>query len=182
MGELREHSHVLPVMATFSCHPPALDWARDKAAETWGDIALESPLLSFDETDYYESTMGAELRIRLLAFARLMSPVELVERKLQTNLWESAYAQQGAHSQPRPLNLDPGYVTPAKLVLASTKDHSHRLYLDRGIFAEVTLHYSSGCWNPRRWTYPNYRRADYHEFLTECRGELRRLQRKAEDS
>jgi hypothetical protein len=75
--------------------------------------------------------------------------------------------------EPRPLNLDPGYLTPAKLVLASTKDHAHRIYLSRGIYAEVTLFYKDRHWQPREWTFPDYRRADYQEFFSQCRAYLR---------
>ena len=67
------------------------------------------------------------------------------------------------------MNIDPGYLTQAKLVLASTKDHAHRIYLDRGIFAEVTLFYKDRHWQHRDWTFPDYRRADYHAFFDECR-------------
>jgi hypothetical protein len=65
--------------------------------------------------------------------------------------------------------LDPGYLAPGKFVLASTKDHAHRLYLGQGIYGEVTLVFQGGKWLPQEWTYPNYRRGDYHDFLTRCR-------------
>jgi hypothetical protein len=72
------------------------------------------------------------------------------------------------------LNLDPGYLTPAKLVLASTKDHAHRLYLARGIYAEVTLYFKGRRWQYRDWTFPDYRRDDYQQFFSACRELLRR--------
>ena len=98
----------------------------------------------------------------------------LPEWKLASNQWEIDYQQLGRHPEPRPLNLDPGYLTEAKLVLATTKDRDHRLYLSRGIFAEVTLHFHRGTWEARPWTYPDYQRADYHEFFLRCREYLRR--------
>jgi hypothetical protein len=103
----------------------------------------------------------------------------LVELKLATNDWEAEYAGRKEHSEPRPLNLDPGYLTPAKLVLASTKDHAHRIYLSRGIHAEVTLSYKDRRWQHRDWTFADYRRADYQQFFTECREYLRRRERGA---
>ena len=74
----------------------------------------------------------------------------------------------------RPLNLDPGYLTEAKLVLASTKDHAHRIYLSQGIYAEVTLSYRRGRWRHHDWTYPDYQRGDYQAFFDQCRDYFRR--------
>ena len=67
------------------------------------------------------------------------------------------------------MNFDPGYITAAKLVLASTKDHAHRIYLQRGIYAEVTLAFRHRQWQPLDWTYPDYRREDYQQFFSQCR-------------
>jgi uncharacterized protein DUF4416 len=177
MGDITAPESVLLVLAAFSRHPAALDWARAKADEKFGPVALASPRFSFVETDYYESTMGAGIQKCFWAFERLIDPAALVEIKRATNEWEAEYAKSAAHDEPRPLNLDPGYITAAKLVLASTKDHAHRLYLSDGIFAEVTLFYKDRAWQHRDWTFPDYRRADYQQFFSECRDELRRRQR-----
>jgi hypothetical protein len=113
--------------------------------------------------------MGPDLVKQFWAFERSMDPADVVNAKLATNAWEAEYAALARHAEPRPLNLDPGYLTQAKLVLASTKDHAHRIYLNRGIYAEVTLHYQHRAWRHHDWTFPDYRRADYQEFFTRCR-------------
>ncbi len=177
MGQVTLHSPVLLVLAAFSRYEEALDWARARAQQSWGPVALESPRFSFIETDYYEAQMGPQLLKTFWAFEHLADPAELVRWKLETNRWEAAYTEAGGHAEPRPLNLDPGYLTMAKLVLASTKDHAHRIYLANGIYAEVTLHYSAGSWQHREWTFPDYRRVDYQAFFTECREYLRLRQR-----
>ena len=159
-------------MAVTSRHHRALDWAMRRAEAAWGPLGPVSPIFDFTETDYYFATMGDGLKKQFLALASPFDPAELAEIKLATNAWEAEYTQEAAHPEPRPLNLDPGYLTPAKLVLASTKDHSHRIYLSRGIYAEVTLHYQAGAWQPREWTYPDYRRADFHEYFIQLRREL----------
>jgi hypothetical protein len=175
MGEVREHYPVLLLLAAFSRHEEALRWARRMSEQSWGDVALASEVLPFDDTDYYRRTMGTGLKKVLFAYERLISPAELVEMKLMTNRWEIEYRDGFADPEPRPLNLDPGYLTEAKLVLATTKDRDHRIYLDRGIFAEVTLYYQRGRgWQSREWTYPDYRSKAYHAFLTRCRSYLRR--------
>jgi hypothetical protein len=173
MGEMNVHKPVLLIVASFSRHEAALDWARDTCVAAWGPVALESDRFDFTETGFYERSMGAGLKKMFLAFERLVDPAALPELKLQTNDWECDCQQLGHWPEARPLNLDPGYVTEAKLVLASTKDRDHRLYLGRGIYGEVTLHFHRGAWCKREWTYPDYQRDDYHQFLTRCREYLR---------
>jgi hypothetical protein len=159
----------MPVVAAFSRYPAALVWAAQRLVARYGTIALASPPFDFRDTAYYEATMGAGLHKQFLAFDQLRDPASLVEMKLETNALEAEYAGLGEHAEPRPLNLDPGYLTLAKLVLASTKDHAHRIYLGEGIYAEVTLHYKHGAWQTAEWTFPDYRRAEYHRFFLRCR-------------
>jgi len=174
MGQIRPHYPVVLFLAAFSRHESALDWARQQAGCHWGPLVFASDVFVFDHTGYYESTMGGGLKKVLFAFENLVDPAMLIEFKHQTNDWEEQYRQQHGGAEARPLNLDPGYVTEAKLVLATTKDRNHRLYLGRGIYAEVTLHYQRDRgWQSRDWTYPDYRSAACHEFLTRCRSYLR---------
>ena len=173
VGSVDDHTPVVLVMAACSRHATALEWVAGRAAAEWGPVALASSPFSFVETDYYTATMGTGLQKLFFAFERLIDPGLLPSLKHQSNAWESEYARTTSHPEPRPLNLDPGYLTNAKLVLASTKDHSHRIYLAEGIYAEVTLHYKARRWQARDWTYPDYRRADYHEFFDQCRNFLR---------
>lgn len=169
MGQIFVPAPVVLIIAASSRHDAALEWARNRGAESFGPIALSSEPFDFTETDYYTATMGAGLKKQFLAFERLIDSVALAGIKRQTNDWEADYVALGRHAERRPLNLDPGYLTPAKLVLASTKDHAHRLYLRDGIFAEVTLTFRQRKWQPLEWTYPDYRRDDYQIFLTACR-------------
>jgi len=177
MGEPTSHCRALLLLAAFSRHDRALEWARRRAIESWGPIDSQSPTFQFSQTDYYRATMGLGLRKTFYTFARPFDPAELVDIKLQTNGWERQYADLGRHEETRPLNLDPGYLTSGKLVLASTKDHAHRIYLSRGIYAEVTLFYKHGRWQPREWTFADYRREDYADFFSVCRERLRARER-----
>src|SRR5687768_1052837 len=177
MGAIVPHRPVLLITAAFSRYPQALEWGRATTELAWGPIALASETFDHNETRYYERSMGPGLKKVFLAFERLVDPGRLVDFKLQSNAWEEEYRQTANHPEERPLNLDPGYLTEAKLVLASTKDRDHRLYLAQGIFAEVTLHFARGVWQTRPWTYPDYQRADYHAFFTACRDYLRQRYR-----
>ena len=169
MGDIHAPVPVLLLVAVVSRYQAALDWAREKLSGQFGPIALTSEAFAFTETEYYAPTMGADLKKQFLVFEQLVDPGALADIKRQTNAWEAEYAALGRHQEARPLNLDPGYVTAAKLVLASTKDHAHRIYLRDGIYAEVTLAYRHRQWQPLDWTYPDYRRADFHAFFSRCR-------------
>ena len=177
MGEPTPHAPARRIVAAFSRYAAALEWARGEATAVWGPISLASDLFHFRETDYYHATMGDDLLKVFWVFERPMDLAELVADKLLSGTLEAAYAKLQRHPEPRPLNLDPGYLTSAKLVLASTKDHAHRIYLSRGIYAEVTLHYQQRSWRRHEWTFPDYRRADYQEFFTHARDQLRRQER-----
>lgn len=173
MGEIKPHPNVLLILAACSRYDGGFQWTRETLEEAWGPVALESVEFSFDQTDYYLASMGADLRKKFFVLDQLRDPSELVAIKHQTNHWEQSYQKEQTHPESRPLNLDPGYLTEAKLVLATTKDRDHRIYLDQGIYAETTLFYSQGSWQPRPWTYPDYQSPGYHEFFSQCRELLR---------
>ena len=169
MGEARAPDKVLRILAAFSQDEEALEWALQRAEAEWGKTALRSHIFHFVETDYYTSSMGSPLSKTFWAFEHPADAAELAHWKKQTNAWELDFARSHAGDVVRPLNLDPGYLTLGKLVLASTKDHAHRIYLQAGIYAEVTLGYRNHCWNHWEWTYPDYRRQDVRAFFDACR-------------
>ncbi|MEA3227041.1 MAG: DUF4416 family protein [Planctomycetota bacterium] len=85
---------------------------------------------------------------------------------------EQKLAKTLAIPLPRPVNLDPGIIEPAKLVLATTKDYSHRIYIGKKIYAEVTLVYDKGRWRPLDHTYPDYKQQCYFDFFDRVRTRL----------
>ncbi len=174
MGAIHPPQPVLRLVAVVSRHDTALDWAVERIGQTWGSETLKSSAFEFDDTNYYEAEMGIGLKKQFVASAALVDPAELVAWKHATNQWEAEFAATGDCLEPRPLNLDPGYIAEAKLVLASTKNHSHRIYQSRGIYAEITLGYRRAAgWLAMPWTYPDYKRTDFQEFFTQCRDHLR---------
>jgi hypothetical protein len=133
--------------------------------EQLGPIDTQSQLLEFDYTNYYEPEMGSGLKRKLLGFGRLASPEALVDLKLFTNRVEQTFAVNGK----RTVNIDPGYLMAARVVLASTKNFAHRLYLGKGIYGEVTLLYQKKDFQTLPWTYPDYRSEAYRQFFRELR-------------
>ena len=170
------------IVGLLSGDPDLLRRARQLLVREHGEVDLESELWPFDQTDYYEAEMGRDLRRQFLCFEGLVPPRSIAETKLQTNELETRIAEDCLlPDRPRPVNIDPGYLDLAKLVLATTKDHGHRIYLDLGIYAEVTLHYRDGAWQPWPWTYPDYRQPGYHAFFDRVR-ERYRIQRNETDA
>lgn len=174
MADTKPQLPAMLVVAAFSRHPSALAWARKQLENCFGPVDLASVPFSFTQTAYYERTMGLGLAKQFLCFRDLVEPDRLADFKQRTNELEKALASSGDYSERRPLNLDPGLLTLGKFMLATTKDQGHRLYLRDGIFAEVTLHYQYGVWEPWPWTYADYREDGVREFLREAR-ELYRL-------
>jgi len=160
---------VRPILGLLSRQPDLFTLAAERAAERWGAPDLESDLFDFTFTDYYAREMGGDLKRRFLSFAFPMDPADLAEVKLWTNRIEQEIAAARPGPFPRPINLDPGYLNDSKLVLASTKDHAHRIYLGAGIYAEITLSFHHGAWHPMPWTYPDYRTDCYLGFFQEAR-------------
>ncbi len=174
MGQIRRPSPVLLFIAAFSSMEEAFPWARGQAEAAFGPVEFEAGPFPFDEfTGYYAKAMGEKLPKRLWGFRNLVDPANLPAIKRQTNEWEDEFKSTFKTPVERPLNLDPGYVDLGKLILASTKDHAHRIYLADGIFAETTLMYTQKQWKALPWSYPDYRSAEYQEFLTRCREYLK---------
>ena len=171
MGQVHPPEPAKLIVGMLSAFPAGFDLARDALIRHYGPIDVESDPIPFAFTTYYDREMGPNLLRKFLAFERLIDPGILADVKLLTNRLEGELAPAITSAVPRPINLDPGYITPAKLVLASTKDFSHRIYLRDGVYAEVTLHYEKGgTFRAWPWTFPDFREnARYHEFLLEAR-------------
>lgn len=134
---------------------------------------MQSRRFAHDETNYYEPTMGRGLKKQFLVVDGFYDAQQLPQTKLLSNAWEDQLASEGNYTESRPLNVDPGYLTLTKLVLASAKDRAHRLYMADGIYAEECLYYVHPRWHSRPWTYPDYQREDFQVFFSQARSFLK---------
>jgi hypothetical protein len=144
---------------------PLFDELAGELVDQFGDMDLISPWFSFDFTTYYEKEMGENLSRRMIAFSSLVNPVDLPVIKCATNSIEGKYAPSGH----RAANLDPGYLVLERFVLATGKNFTHRIYLGKGIYADLTLIYQKGRFHTLPWTYPDYAHADIQGFLNQVR-------------
>jgi hypothetical protein len=135
--------------------------AYEALQEFFGEVVMETPPMSWDFSGYYQDEMGALITRRFLFFKKPLMPDVLAETKLKTIEIESIFSIDGK----RQINLDPGYLTPAKIVLATTKDYSHRIYLHDGIFAEATLLFKGKRYIPHSHTYNDYKDERYQKFF-----------------
>jgi hypothetical protein len=129
-----------------------------------GDVDMRSDEFPFDSTRYYDDEMGSPITRCFFAFRMLISPEKIAGIKMSTNDLEAAFAAEITQVH-RPVNLDPGYLEESKIVLASTKNFYHRILLSRGIYGEVTLHYSGGAWQAFPWSFPDFRSGRYDSFF-----------------
>jgi hypothetical protein len=134
----------------------------------FGPCEFSSGPVPFSWTDYYEKEMGKNLLKAYHCFKKLIDRDNLPAIKLATNALEREYAGNAG----RRVNIDPGYLSRDKLVLASTKDFYHRLYLADGIYGEVTLHFRRDVFRYFSWTYPDYKEEAVHEMLIKARESL----------
>ncbi|MBQ7215397.1 MAG: DUF4416 family protein [Synergistaceae bacterium] len=140
-----------------------LAWSIERLSEIWGVPESQSKPVPFDKTDYYRE-IDPDLSRVFLSFPGLVNPEGLADWKHQ------AIAIEAQSRKPvRSVNIDPGYVDGARLVLASTKDHAHRVYLRDGIFAEVTMRYRFRKWTSFDYTFPDFASGVYDEFLSGVR-------------
>ena len=167
MGQIKQPSPVKLIVGVIIGNTDLLAAVNHRLEERFGEIDFASQLMPFDYTAYYEQEMGRGLQRQFISFAQLVPPDGLAAAKYFSNAVECEFAENNtAHRQ---VNLDPGYISAAKLVLASTKDHAHRIHLQNGIYAENTLKFRDKTFQPWEWTYPDYRTPAYIKIFNHIR-------------
>jgi len=179
-----EPDPVVLIVAALYARADDLERAERALIARWGEIGFEGLAHPFDATDYYDAEMGAGLQRRILAFEQPVAPdalEALAAAKLTTNAIEAdlAVADAGGGPLRRRVNLDVGYLDHGKVVLASMKGAGQKIYLGRGVWADLVARYGGGRYRPFEWTFPDFADGRYDDEL----GEIRRryLERLRED-
>jgi hypothetical protein len=181
MRRRRSEEAVMFVGSLFSS-PDIFAAAFPCLRSRFGDTFYESPILPWNYSSYYADELGMPLFRNFLFFDPILDATALVGAKLAASEIEEEFSIDGR----RQINLDPGYLTLAKVVLASAKNYSHRIYLGKGVFCELELFYEKGRFNPLPYTYFDYRdtafvavfshaRTLLKQKLDRARGDLRDL-------
>ena len=169
MGTIMMPQPVKAVIGVLTTDPCLLPTVYAGLEQRLGRIDFTSELMPFKSTTYYEAEMGPNIERQFISFERLIDAGSLAEMKLFTNSVEQTFALKKLDGEARRVNLDAGYLCLAKLVLASTKDHAHRIYLRDGIYAEITLRFYRKTFQPWEWSYPDYRLPEYIAIFNQIR-------------
>jgi hypothetical protein len=172
MWELQEPKPVKLIVGILASDERCLAAARDAVLAAFGRADFVSEAWPFTQTDYYTDELGPQVLRQFVSIEELVQPGDLAEIKHRTNAIEQQLAAALATPYPRPVNLDPGVIEPSKLILASTKNFAHRIYIGRKMYAEVTLVFDKGQWRVLPYTFPDYYRPEYHEFFSTVRSRL----------
>lgn len=175
MKEIKPPIPVKLFIGMLSPEPALFDRCADIVRKEYGPVDYQSEVVPWTNSDFYIEEMGAGILRKFIFFERVIDPVELAAIKLNTTRIEKSLAVQSGNRMRRRINLDPGYVTEAKVVLATTKDYSHRLYIGQGIYAEVTLRYGNKerSFTPFDHTYRDYCSEMYITMFNKTRELLR---------
>ncbi len=170
MGRVRATEPALLFIGTLYSDTEIFDYSKGIIEKHFGDILLVSPSMPWDYSSYYKDELGSPLFRQFIFFKTLIDPGILADIKLNTNAIEDALS-----SGKRCINLDPGYLTLSKIVLASTKNYAHRIYIGKGIYAEVTLIFKDGIYNPYLYTYRDYQDKTYIDIFMNARAILKKM-------
>ncbi len=165
MGKEYPHRKVKLIIPVLYSSKTLLAPIEKVLTKKYGTVDYKSKEIYFTFTNYYNKEMGTPIYRYFLSFRKLIRPEELVKIKLFTNHLELKYVVEGK----RKVNLDPGYMELGKFILATTKDQQHRIYIEKGIYEEITLFYTNKSWHHWDWTYPDYRSNEYKSILREIR-------------
>ncbi|MEO0127010.1 MAG: DUF4416 family protein [candidate division WOR-3 bacterium] len=171
MAEIHEPHKVLSFAGLIFIKEFNPDSALEHFNELLGKVIKKSEVIPFIHTTYYNKEMGENLLRQWVLFEKLIYPDLLVDLKHKSNEIENKFLSGNGG---RMINIDPGLISLSNIILASTKNYSHRIYLGKGIYAEVTLIYKDHQFRPLEWTYPDYREEKALKFFDECRMVLKR--------
>jgi len=172
MWKLKEPKPVKLIIGILAADRQCLHAAVEAIEDKFHGTDFVSDVWPFDQTDYYKDETGPHILRQFVSIERLIDPGNLAKIKHKTNKLEQKLAAKLGLPLPRPVNLDPGIIEPSKLILATTKNYSHRIYIGNRMCAEVTLVFDRGSWCPLPYTYPDYRQQCYFDFFEKVRTRL----------
>ena len=167
MGQVYEFEKEKLIVGVIYNDEDIYNRALKMLTDAFGEIDGESERFSFSKefSDYYDDELGGEgLRV-IFSFKDTVDPARQADIKIATNEMERILSEDGK----RRINLDPGFISPGRLMLATTKKTGFRIPLEKGIYTELTLFWAKGEWHKLPWSYRDYQSERVQRFLTETR-------------
>jgi hypothetical protein len=168
VAEPQSFAPVKLICGIISSQERVISRTEERLLQMFGPIDRESPMFPFDFTDYYEKQMGENLFRKFLSFGTLVRPESLDKIKIETIQLEKEI-QEEWDKQRRVVNIDPGYLATASLIMATAKNFAHRIPLGNGIYAHLELMFGKDEVRLLEWTYPDFQNKGYHEFFLDVR-------------
>lgn len=169
MSILKKPKKVKLVIAFFSNDIELLNKIESRLKKKYGKIDYKTSDFDFKETDYYNEEMGNDLKTRYISFQKLVKRDKLPEIKKFCSKLENIYSTLKEDQNRRSVNIDPGLLSLENFILATGKPYSHRIYLGKGVWADLTLIYQKEDFINLPWTYPNYQSKKIKAALLEIR-------------
>ena len=174
MGTLHAHPPVKLLVALMCRDIDLLEEIERRLEKSYGEIEDRSQVFLFTFPGRFSREMGPDLKKRIVTFKELLPIEDFPAVKKITNDLEWEYQEHLSDRSRRLINLDPGYLTLSQVVLATTRNYSHHVYLREGVYGELLLRYHLGALRNLPWTYPDFRTHLAHQFFTEVRNRYHR--------
>ena len=153
----------------------ALGKSMDLLEKEFGSILKTSEEFEFSQTTYYKNEMGDNLKRKFVFFEKLIQREHIGDVKIICITIEQKLSVDGN----RKVNIDPGFIAPEQIILATGKPYSHRIYLGKGVYSELTLIYENNSFRSLEWTYPDYKFKNIQDmFLGIRKSYLERLKKR----
>ncbi len=166
MSEPQEPLPVKAFMSIIAGNPAMISEVVGLLIKEGKKIDVISEIFAFSHTDYYKDEMGSDLIRRFVAFDKLILPEDIIDIKHYTYRLEGRFKDLDGR---RKINIDPGCIAPEKIILSTFKNFSHRVYLGKGVYADIVLIYRGGGYKPLEWTFPDYCEPDMQSCLISIR-------------
>ena len=177
MSILKDPGPAKLICSIFAQRENIITETISKLNDLFGSCDLESHILAFNFTTYYEPEFGSGLVRKMVSFSKLVRQDSLIATKHITNKIEQITSLNGK----RVVNIDPGLLTAERLVLATGKNFTHRVYLGKGVFADLTLIYQGKKFRSLPWTFPDYASEPIQQFLVKARNRFMKQREQSDD-
>jgi hypothetical protein len=157
------------IVSAIYGHIDAVADALKLLEKQFGRIQFETLDIPYTDTEKYAEEMGNGLQRRFFSFEREARRDSLPDIKPALTRIEEQLGDRVDDYTFRTVNLDPGILTPANLTMASNREYNYRIYLGKGVFADIQLIWARGQFTRLPWTNPDFYHDEAIDFFVRAR-------------